>query len=127
MKETRARKRILVVDDDESVAVMIGQMVRRMGHLSVVCLRPVDALALFSGASARFDAVILDEIMPDMRGTELVPRLLQIKENIPVILMTGHGDMLSLKQIRESGVRATLLKPVLMIRLQETLSRLLGP
>ncbi len=127
MAEARGRKRILVVDDDEPLAAMIGQMVRRMGYLSVVCCRPTDALALFSGASARFNAVILDEMMPDMRGTELIPRLLEIKENIPIILMTGHGDMLSLKQIRESGARATLLKPVLKIRLQETLSRLLGP
>ncbi|MEN6617347.1 MAG: response regulator [Syntrophorhabdus sp.] len=115
----------MVVDDDEIVAGMVGQMVRRMGYLSVVCRKPTTALILFSRASERFSAVIVDEIMPELRGTELIPKLLQIKKEIPIILMTGHGDMISLETIRKSGARATLLKPVLMGRLQETLFRLL--
>ncbi len=119
------RHRILVVDDDEVVSHMIGQMLRYIGYLSVVCRKPNDALTLFSRASERFSAVIVDEIMPGLRGTELTPKLLQIKDDIPIILMTGHGDMISLEKIRKSGVRATLMKPVLMGWLQETLSRLL--
>jgi len=120
------KRRILVVDDDEIVSDMVGQMLRHLGYLSVVCRKPTDALTLFSRASERFSAVIVDEMMPDLRGTELTSRLLQIKDDIPVILITGHGDMISLEKIRKSGVRATLLKPVLMGRLQETLVRLLG-
>jgi AmiR/NasT family two-component response regulator len=38
--------------------------------------------------------------------------------------MTGHGDMISLEQVRESGVRATLIKPVLKERLQAVLDGL---
>jgi DNA-binding NtrC family response regulator len=127
MTATRPQYRVMVIDDDETLARMIGQMLRRMGYLSVVCYGPTRALALFSRASHRFNAVVLDEIMPGLRGTELIPKLLQIKKDIPIILMTGHGDMLSLEKIRKSGARATLLKPVLMGRLEETLSRLLRP
>ena len=115
----------MVVDDDEIVSDMVGRMLRRMGYLAVVCRKPTDALSLFSRASKRFSAVIVDEIMPGLRGTELTPKLLQIKDDIPIILITGHGDMISLEKIRKSGVRATLLKPLLMGRLEETLSRLL--
>lgn len=119
------RQRILVVDDDELVSDMVGRMLRHIGYLSVVCTKPIAALTLFSRASERFSAVIVDEIMPGLRGTELTPKLLQVKPDIPIILITGHGDMISLDKIRKSGVRATLLKPVLMGRLEETLSRLL--
>ena len=104
---------------------MIGQMVRRMGYLSVACNKPLDALTLFSRASGRFDAVIVDEMMPDLRGIQLATRLLRIKADIPIILMTGHGDMISLEQVRESGARATLIKPVLKERLQVVLDGLL--
>jgi two-component system, cell cycle sensor histidine kinase and response regulator CckA len=117
--------RILVVDDDELVSVMVGQMLRRMGYSSVVCNEPMTALTLFSRVPERFDAVIVDEIMPDLRGTQLSMRLLGIKDDIPIILMTGRGDMITMEQIRESGVRATLIKPVIKEWLQDTLTKLL--
>jgi DNA-binding NtrC family response regulator len=89
-----------------------------------VCNRPLDALALFSRVSKRFDAVIVDEMMPDMRGTQLTTQLLRVRDDISIILMTGHGDMITLGQVRESGVRATLIKPVLMERLRMVLGGL---
>ena len=103
---------------------MIGEMVRNMGHLAVVCDKPTDALRLFSKAPDRFDSVMLDEIMPDLRGTQLAMRLIGIKEDIPIILITGSGDKISLEQIRESGVRAALIKPVERGWLQIALARL---
>ena len=125
MANGRIRYRILIVDDNEIVSDMVRQMFRRMGFFSVVCNKPTDALSLFSRAPERFDAVIVDEIMPDLRGTELAAELLRIKNDIPIILMTGHGSMISLEMIRKSGVKATLIKPVERARLQKTLTELL--
>jgi two-component system, cell cycle sensor histidine kinase and response regulator CckA len=121
----RIRYRILVIDDDKVISTMVGQMLRRMGYSSVVCNKPMTALTLFSRVPDRFDAVIVDEIMPDLRGTQLSMRLLGIKNDIPIILMTGRGDMITMEQIRESGVRATLIKPVIREWLQGTLTKLL--
>ena len=50
---------------------MIGLMLRRIGYFSVVCNKPTDALMIFSKAPERFDAVIVDEIMPGLRGIPL--------------------------------------------------------
>jgi len=125
MARGRVRHRILIVDDNEIVSDMVRQMLRRMGYFSVVCNKPTDAFSLFSRAPERFDAVIVDEIMPDLRGTELAAELLRIKNDIPIILMTGHGSMISLEMIRKSGVKATLIKPVERARLQKTLTELL--
>jgi CheY-like chemotaxis protein len=123
----RTGYRILVIDDDEALASMIGQILRRMGYFAVVRTKPLDALTLFSRAPERFDAVIADEMMPDLRGTQLAIRLLGVKEDIPIILMTGQGDKISLEQVRKSGVRATLIKPVLKERLQTVLDVLKLP
>jgi CheY-like chemotaxis protein len=124
MPSGRTKYRILVIDDDKAVASMVGHMLRRMGYFSVVCSRPLNALALFSRAPERFDAVIVDEMMPDIRGTQLAIQLVQVKGDISIILMTGRGDMITLGQVRESGVRATLIKPVLKERLRIVLGRL---
>ncbi len=123
----RTRYRILVVDDDEVLAGMIGQMLRRMGYLAVVRTKPLDALTLFSRTPERFDAVTTDEMMSDLKGTRLAMQLLRVKDDIPVILMTGHGDKISLEQVRKSGVRATLIKPVLTERLRKALTGPLRP
>ena len=126
MAKERTRYRILVVDDDEAVASMIKQMLRRMGCFSVACNNPLDAFTLFSRGPEKFDVVIVDEMMPDLRGTQLAAQLLRLKDDIPIILMTGHGDMITLEEVRESGVRATLIKPVLKERLQGVLDGLLA-
>jgi DNA-binding NtrC family response regulator len=127
MPRGRVGFRIFVIDDDEALAVMVRQMLRGMGYLAVSCTKPVDALSLFSRVPERFDAVIVDEIMPGLKGTQLAVQLLKIKDDIPIILITGHGNMISLEQVRDSGVRATLIKPVLREDLKIVLERLLKP
>ena len=125
MATKRTRYRILIIDDDKIVSIMVGQMMRRMGYSAVACDKSTDALRLFTKVPERFDAVIMDEIMPDLRGTQLATQFLRIKPDIPIILMTGRGDTLSMEQIRKSGVRSTLIKPVIKEWLQDVLARLL--
>jgi DNA-binding NtrC family response regulator len=123
--EARRRYRIFVVDDDETLADMTGQMLRLMGYSTMVCSKPLDALALFSETPERFDAVIVDEMMPDLTGTQLAMQLLRVKDDIPIILMTGYGDMIPVDRVRKSGVRATLIKPVQKEKLEEVLEGVL--
>lgn len=127
MASERKKYRILVVDDDEVVASMLGQMLRRMGYSSIVCNKSTDALTLFSRVPQRFDAVIVDQMMPDVMGSLLITQLHLIRDAIPAILMTGHGDKISLQEIRESGARATLIKPVMKEWLRDVLDRVLKP
>ena len=127
IKEERRRYRIFVVDDDETLADMTGQMLRLIGYSTMVRTKPLDALALFSDAPERFDAVIVDEMMPDLRGTQLAMQLLRVKDDIPIILVTGYADMIPVERVRKSGVRATLIKPVQKEQLEEALESLLKP
>ena len=125
MLKERLRHRILVIDDDEDLARMTCETLKRMGYLAVACTRPLKAMTLFDRAPQRFDAVIVDEMMPEIRGTQLAVRLLQIKDDIPIVLVTGHGEKITLEEVRKSGVRATLIKPVLRDQFQRVLSELL--
>ena len=115
----------MIIDDDELLSIMVGQMIRRMGYSSVACTKPTDALRLFTRVPERFDAVIMDEIMPDLRGTQLAAQFIRIKPDIPIILMTGRGDTLTMEQLQRSGVRSTLIKPVIKEWLQDALTSLL--
>ncbi len=68
---------------------MLAEMLGHLGYLSVICNDPRDAPALLTSNPERFDAAIVDEIMPALRGTELTVHLLRIRQEIPVIFLTG--------------------------------------
>ncbi len=89
VEKRRWRNRVLVVDDNRVITEMLSEMLGHLGYLSVVCTDPRDALTLFTENPEGFDAVIVDEIMPALRGTELTGQLLQIRSQIPVVLLTG--------------------------------------
>ncbi len=125
MKQDRKKDRILVVDDDPALTELMAVMLTKSGYSAQACTDPYNALYLFSRAPERFDAVIVDEMMPGIKGTDLTTRLLEIKEDIPVVLVTGHASKVSLDQIRESGIQAVLMKPVSKERLHDVLEKAL--
>lgn len=127
MAQTVKKNTILVVDDEEDLGDMLTLMLTRLGHCAVACSSPVAALHLMKDQPERFDLAIVDEIMPQMRGTQLTRQLLGIKDDLPVILLTGHGALIPLEEARGAGLRAVLTKPVLKEHLRAALERVNMP
>ena len=65
------RAHILFVDDDANLAELARLMLTRLGCRATVCTDSTVALRLFRDQPDRFDAVITDQIMPGLSGTEL--------------------------------------------------------
>jgi len=103
--------RVLVVDDDEMVAHVLGAGLRRLGCKVNVHTDPRHALAEFARAPDDIDVVVTDQIMPHMSGVRLTRRLRDIRPSVPVILCTGFRDSFNEQQAREAGVTEFLLKP----------------
>jgi CheY-like chemotaxis protein len=64
----------------------------------------------------RFDLVLTDEVMPvmpGMTGTQLALALYQIRPEVPIVLMIGHGGRARLHRLRAAGIRCVLKKPLL--------------
>lgn len=81
---------ILVVDDEPSV---LHSLTRLLAHryLVVPCANGMKALELFSPDS--ITAVVSDVRMPGMSGLDLIRQIHEISPDIPVILMTAHGEL----------------------------------
>ncbi len=120
------KKTILVVDDEELVTEVIRSALTEMEYRCLTCNDPYEALNLFSQSPEGIDIVIVDEIMPGMRGTDLTMRLLRIKDDLPVILITGHGHLIPLDDVRRAGIREVLVKPVSMEKLKTTVEKVLS-
>ena len=83
-------KTILVVDDDEAIRTLLQEELEDAGYKVLIATNARDALKMV--AAEPLDLVILDIRMPGMDGLEALPRILGIKEGLPVIMNTAYSQ-----------------------------------
>jgi len=106
----KGQLRILVVDDDRSMAKTLVDIFRVKGH---------EAEAAHSGPEAlgrvkreRFDCVLSDIKMPDVDGVALYRAIKAVRSDMPVVLMTAYSTDRLVKEGLEEGAIACLTKPL---------------
>ncbi len=120
--------RLLLIDDDEALAGPLTQYLARFDFQLEAVTRPSAALARL--AADRFDALILDGMLPEMDGFEFCKRLrggVDAWRDIPVLMLTARGDLTDRVVGLELGADDYLAKPFepreLAARLQTILRR----
>lgn len=117
--------RILLVDDEEIVLQVIGELLQCMGHRVETMPGSKEALATFLEDPFRFDLVITDHFMPEMAGLELAAELLKKRPDTPIIMLTGgDGEIESAAQA--AGICWFIRKPVSMENLIDVVNQALG-
>ncbi len=118
-----ASKQILLIEDDNTVRFAVSDFLTSQGY-------DVEEAATCAHAEERFratrpDAVILDYELPDGNALELLPRLLSIDRDIPILILTGHGTIDLAVCAMKAGAENFLTKPVELPTLLVVLQRLL--
>jgi two-component system, LuxR family, response regulator FixJ len=98
-----------VVDDDAAVRRSLERLLDAAGFHVVSYQSPTAFLNAASGLSA--GCVLLDIRMPGVDGLEVQSRLNRLRVNLPVIVMTGHGDVPSAVRAMKAGAVDFLEKP----------------
>ncbi|HVZ35131.1 MAG TPA: hybrid sensor histidine kinase/response regulator, partial [Polyangiaceae bacterium] len=108
----RARKRILLVDDNEDARELLAEMLRALGH--EVELSPDGPSALHKLETFAADVAILDLGLPVMDGFELARHIVDAhgKRRLRLIALTGYGREADIARTRTIGFDAHLIKPV---------------
>ena len=83
---------ILIVDDDDLVLRTVGRMVAELGFPHEVARDGHEALQVLRSDPRRFEAVLLDLRMPELNGRRTLPGLLEIRADLPVVLMSGYDE-----------------------------------
>jgi len=98
-----------VIDDDEALRESLGFLLRS-AKLEV---RSFDSAKAFLDVlpDAALGCVITDVRMPDMSGIELLRRLKELKLDVPVIVITGHGDVMLAVEAMKMGAADFFEKP----------------
>jgi len=116
--------RILLIDDDDAFTAMMAQYLESEGFACDRAHDPLDGLE--RALSGRFDAAVLDVMMPQLDGMELLRRLRR-ESALPVVMLTAKGDSIDRVVGLELGADDYLPKPVypreLVARLRAVLRR----
>ena len=121
----RGQERILLVDDEASVAEMGYHLLTRLGYAVVTYTSSREALDAFRAAPERFDLLITDHTMPEMTGEALARAVRQIRPELPLILCTGFSETMTAEYAQALGIDAYLMKPWEIGVLAQTLRRVL--
>ena len=114
------RKRILIVDDDESVRSLLARALKIWGYEIDTVRNGVEAITQVEKRS--YDLVITDYMMPKMDGLELTRRIKAEHPSIPILLVTSNGPVYDLLK---NGAAACIIKPFSIFELQNTVKTIL--
>ncbi len=102
--------RILLVEDDADFGDSFAIILKRKGYLVVLVPSAVKALERL--AEERFDLVISDVVMPQMNGLEFVKIIKEQGMDVPVIMLSGYGNVKEAVEAMKIGAYNYFLKPV---------------
>lgn len=119
------KKRIFVVDDQEDVLSLLKDYLTGLSFEVMVCKESKNVLSPIN--LFKPDLILLDLRMPDLGGFEICEILNNDPQaqNIPIIMISGIGDLVDIKKARKLGVVGYLVKPFSLDSLSKEISQAL--
>jgi signal transduction histidine kinase/ActR/RegA family two-component response regulator len=118
--------RVLVVDDEPSITQLISDYLNQHGYTAVSRNSSMQAFDLVAKNPGHYDLVITDQTMPGMSGLELSKRILQLRGNLPIVILSGFSEQLDATTAADLGFSAYLMKPVSLKRLKQVVAEILA-
>ena len=115
---------VLVVDDEPDVEALFRQQFRRdlraQRFVMDFAISATDALARIAGTIEQPLILILSDInMPGMTGLEMLPKVREMRPDVPVVMITAYGDPETKRKAIEGGAEGLLTKPIDFTLLRE--------
>lgn len=102
--------RVLVVDDESSIASSTTRLLERRGYAATACSDPQEAARMLE-AGERFDIVLTDVSMPTMSGLDLADLARRHLPDATIVAMSGYGEVMSDADRARLGIAAIIDKP----------------
>jgi CheY-like chemotaxis protein len=118
-------KRILIVDDEANIAMVLAACATRLGRCDVdMAYSGQQALTAFQRQA--YDLVITDYRMPDMSGLELAKAMRRQAPQVRIVLMTAYDTINLREEAARLPVDEYLEKPISIAKVQEIVGRVLA-
>lgn len=110
----KGRETVLLVDDEDVVADVGDQMLRKLGYEVLVARSGKEAIEYYEPKRDKIDMVILDMIMPGMNGGEVYDRIKEINPHAKILLSSGYSIDGQAADILKRGCDGFIQKPFSM-------------
>lgn len=114
--------RILVVENDSSLAGHMKALLEGWGHVAQHCTRGKDAERMFRANP--YDLVLMEVLLPDIKGEDLISRLKGVSPDARIVTMTGSNSRDMEIRIRDRGILYYMVKPLETENLRSLLEHL---
>lgn len=118
-------ERILFVDDEEDLLKGVHELLEDLGYKVNSFQNGKLAFEAYEKSPNDFDIVVTDMTMPEMTGLELSRKILQLQPDQPIVLCTGHSELINRKKALETGINEYYEKPVIISELAKTIRKVL--
>ncbi len=125
MHPERSAYTILVGEDELEVRAYLGTALKCLGYFVELAQDGDEILTQLRGARSRISAILLDPMMPQRDGMEVLKEIRQIDPDLPVIIVSGAASTLDVVTAMKTGATDFLCKPVAHEDLRVALSRAL--
>jgi putative nucleotidyltransferase with HDIG domain len=109
-KRADPKPKILIVDDEPGIVKLLAEILRDAGYSCLGCQSSLEALRFIS--TQQFDIVLTDVHMPGIDGMELLRLVREEHPHLPMVMVTGEGDIRVGVQAMKEGAYDYLLKPL---------------
>lgn len=116
---------VLIVDDDDEIRLLLGSVLTEYGFDVFEGLDGMETVGLLE--TIQPDLLLLDILMPNMDGLELLREIANREIDVPVIVFTGAADEEFSTRALETGAAAFMTKPLEMQALMDTIKKVMPP
>ncbi len=119
---------IMVVDDEEELAILFGQLIESMGLIAITFTDPLLAFERFKNNKDKFSLVITDLRMPGVNGIQLAKRIRECNEHTKILLITAYiaDQVLKDESFKEAQISQVIEKPIHLNELKRRIAQLLS-
>ncbi len=119
--------RVLIIDDDPDLLRLVALLLRRINAETILAKDGLTGLAAFDG-DAKLDLVILDLMLPDVDGFEVLQRIRAKPDlnHIPVLILSAKADPTTIRQGLDRGADGYVTKPYIANSLLDRVRALLS-
>ncbi len=115
-------QRVLVVEDDVVLAELERRRLESLGYVATTFTDAREALEALQRRPAEFDLLLTDHAMPHLTGLELAQGAHAVRPDLPVLLVSGYGEVVPAERLEAAHVHGLLRKPVARRTLAEAVA-----
>jgi PAS domain S-box-containing protein len=118
-------ERVLLVEDEKPLMLLAEEMLAALNYEPAGFTRAADALRELERGPQRFDAAVIDQLLPGISGTDLIRQLRALRPDLPVVLVSAYTGPVLNQEALAAGVDEILAKPLDFRRLAQAMAQVL--